>query len=393
MAHSPFDPQDSDTPQEVTQGTAGSPTGNHSANGTDTWDPTGHQQQHANPFDLMMPYPQDAVTALGPRPTVRGTVGGPRSILGAITGMGQNADMQKQQKWDADYAAIMAPYKDSQWRAMQQAQWAEHTDLNKAMLQYYGKVNPANIRAENASSIADERNKTATDIATNKGITAEDVANIVARSRDSGNVAKGWEFQTAPDGTMWRVNKTTGEASQIQNVPKGMTTEPKGGAVGAAQKGVPKLSERFQSLQSASGALDEVEQMLNDPKNKDLIGPFAGRINAMNPLRSADSQALQTQFGLSVARAIAALKAGARGFGPQERPFFEQLSEMTKHTIPQNLAILGRWRSYIANERQTLMDQAKAQGIDPATFAPQMGGTAGAAAPQSTTNSDPLGIR
>jgi hypothetical protein len=128
---------------------------------------------------------------------------------------------------------------------------------------------------------------------------------------------------------------------------------------------------QLKELNAADNALAEVEKLLKDPELTKNMGPIIGRIVSANPYRSAQDQATITQLKLQTANAIKSTGAGARGFGPQERPFFERLSEGIQNTPEQNQAILDKWRAYLDQERKAIVSSYR--DVDWDKYAPALG--------------------
>lgn len=121
----------------------------------------------------------------------------------------------------------------------------------------------------------------------------------------------------------------------------------------------PVLKKQLADLNSADTALDEIEKLLKDPANQAIMGPVAGRMasaGAATVPGLADPAGrvamLKQKLMLQTAQAIKATGAGARGFGPQERPYFEQLSEGINRTPEQNMRIIEGWRQFLDQERR-----------------------------------------
>jgi len=112
---------------------------------------------------------------------------------------------------------------------------------------------------------------------------------------------------------------------------------------------------QLKELTAADNALNEVEKVLANPDLTKNMGPIMGRIAQANPYRRPEDQGVITQLKLQTANAIKSTGAGARGFGPQERPFFEKLSEGIQNTPEQNRAILEKWRDYLDQERKAIV--------------------------------------
>ena len=124
----------------------------------------------------------------------------------------------------------------------------------------------------------------------------------------------------------------------------------------------PVPRKQLSDLSGADNALDEIEKILKDPANQSLMGPYAGRAREFGSKVApgvADPEGkikgLIGKLGLQTAQAIKATGAGARGFGPMERPYFEKLAEGIHNTPQQNLKIVENWRAYLDQERRGIM--------------------------------------
>jgi hypothetical protein len=141
----------------------------------------------------------------------------------------------------------------------------------------------------------------------------------------------------------------------------------------------PVLKKQLADLSGADNALDAIEKVLKDPENQKIMGPYAGRAAELGTKLTpgltdpeGKVKGLIGKLGLQTAQAIKATGAGARGFGPQERPYFEKLAEGIHNTPEQNLKILENWRAFLDQERKGIMVANPKVGWD-TTFSPALG--------------------
>jgi len=156
-------------------------------------------------------------------------------------------------------------------------------------------------------------------------------------------------------GDMQKLVKSHENALDLQNKKISQTTTKLGAAGGV--KPLPEVTRKqMASLDSASHALDEVEKILNkDSASLGIVGGLSGggRIREMT---DADFAGDVNTIRIQVANAIKATGAGARGFGPQERGFFQSISENPfSKTVQQNLGVVKAWRSFIQRELSSIM--------------------------------------
>jgi hypothetical protein len=118
----------------------------------------------------------------------------------------------------------------------------------------------------------------------------------------------------------------------------------------------------LQQWNAAEQALSEVEKMLDDPRAEKIMGWTSGtaaRLGAKYAPNQLDKDGFIAGFDaklkLQTAQAIKSTGAGARGFGPQERPYFEGLAEGITRGKEQNKQIIDRWREYLDQGRRGLL--------------------------------------
>jgi hypothetical protein len=153
----------------------------------------------------------------------------------------------------------------------------------------------------------------------------------------------------------------------------------------------PVPRKQLSDLGGADNALDEIEKILKDPANHELMGPYAGRARELGAKMApgitdpeGKIKGLIGKLGLQTAQAIKATGAGARGFGPQERPYFEKLAEGIHNTPEQNLQILNNWRHFLDQERKGI--QAANPDVDwTGKYAPALGKRLGGPTQTETT--------
>lgn len=141
-----------------------------------------------------------------------------------------------------------------------------------------------------------------------------------------------------------------------------------------------KISPKLRDLDSAELALAGVEKI--NKENADIIGPIVGRSLEASPYKTERVGKVSTAFKQAVTRAITATGAGSRGYGPNERGWFEHMSEGMKHSPRENQGIIDAWRDFIRREKQAYMDEAERFGITPDFWgAPSSGRSGPEAAP------------
>lgn len=170
---------------------------------------------------------------------------------------------------------------------------------------------------------------------------------------------------------------------------------------GAAKKAELKDFEtkELEQYVAADRALDEVEALLKTPDAQKLMGPYSGRMAKLGAKMApavADPngviQGMDSKLKLQTAQAIKSTGAGARGFGPMERPFFEGLAEALVHTPAQNQKIIDTWRQYLDQSRRGVLANHTDDTLTkyPKMFGPRL---TGGAAPAAANPNDPLGVR
>ena len=173
----------------------------------------------------------------------------------------------------------------------------------------------------------------------------------------------------------------------------------------AAAKGAAKKTEleqfevkELEQYAAADKALDEVEALLKTKKAQEIMGPISGttaRITAKWMPKLADPDGaiagMDSKLKLQTAQAIKSTGAGARGFGPQERPFFEGLAEGLTRSPEQNQKIIDTWRQYLDQSRRGVLVNHTDETLQkyPKMFGSRLAGPTQAA----PTSNDPLGVR
>jgi len=115
------------------------------------------------------------------------------------------------------------------------------------------------------------------------------------------------------------------------------------------------LPDKLANLTAAEKALDDMEAGMK--KYSAYMGPMAGRtLEPAAAYLKRDVSKFFDKMQLQVAQAIKSTGAGARGFGPMERGFFQQLAESKNHSAQQNLGIIDAWRDYIKQNRAAYLD-------------------------------------
>ena len=158
----------------------------------------------------------------------------------------------------------------------------------------------------------------------------------------------------------------------------------------------PVLKKQLADLNAADNALDEIEKLMNDPKNQALMGPISGRLRSGGAAAGLDPggavAGLRQKLMLQTAQAIKATGAGARGFGPQERPYFEQLSEGINRLPEQNLKIVQGWREFLDQERRGIQVSNPDVAAN-AKYAAVWGKRLSPSQQEATTSAPPAGAR
>lgn len=130
------------------------------------------------------------------------------------------------------------------------------------------------------------------------------------------------------------------------------------------------LPDKLQALDAAEKSLDNVEEVIK--KYGGLMGAVSGRTVA--PIAgyfAKDVSKAETNLKLEVAQAIKATGAGARGFGPMERGFFEKLATGFHKSAQENLGVVEAWRQYLRQQRSGYVDAYK--GLSDPKFVPVFG--------------------
>ena len=122
---------------------------------------------------------------------------------------------------------------------------------------------------------------------------------------------------------------------------------------------VPKTTlDKLSNLSAAEKSLDNIDAVID--KYGKYMGQVAGRTVApVTAYFKKDIAQAQANLKLEVAQAIQATGAGARGFGPQERGFFEKLATAMTHSPEENKGIVNAWRQYIQQKRGAELDVHK----------------------------------
>jgi len=147
-------------------------------------------------------------------------------------------------------------------------------------------------------------------------------------------------------------------------------------------------TKELEQYVAADKALDEVEALLKTPEAKKYMGYATGtvaRIGAKFAPKLADPNGviagIDSKLKLQTAQAIKSTGAGARGFGPQERPFFESLAEGITRSPEQNQRIIDTWREYLDQGRKGVLANHTDETLKkyPKMFGARLAPTAGAA--------------
>jgi hypothetical protein len=149
-----------------------------------------------------------------------------------------------------------------------------------------------------------------------------------------------------------RIAATTAENDKKLAAQEARTTEKN-------KKPAPALEKQLSDLNAADNSLDEIEQLIKTPLAQKVMGPWTGTAAIvgmkMAPIfadPTGDLRGINSKLKLQTAQAIKATGAGARGFGPMERPFFENIAEALTNSPAQNQKILETWRQYLDQERR-----------------------------------------
>lgn len=122
----------------------------------------------------------------------------------------------------------------------------------------------------------------------------------------------------------------------------------------------PTVYGEVKSLNAAEKAIDRVEEIIKNPKFASMMGPVAGRTTGvLQAYLDPEVARAKTNLDLEVAQAIKATGAGARGFGPNERGFFQTLASGFKNSPEQNLGKVQAWRDFIRQNRQAIAESYK----------------------------------
>ncbi len=166
---------------------------------------------------------------------------------------------------------------------------------------------------------------------------------------------------------------TAREDASIRKMMMGqsMRDEAQDSKAKAKEMEVPKtLPDKLQALDAAEKSLDNVEEVVK--KYGGLMGAVYGRTAApVAGYFSKDVSKAETNLKLEVAQAIKATGAGARGFGPQERGFFEKLATGFHKSPEENLGVVEAWRQYIRQQRGAYVDSYK--GLSDEKYIPVFG--------------------
>lgn len=137
----------------------------------------------------------------------------------------------------------------------------------------------------------------------------------------------------------------------------------------AGLKVPPPVLDGIKNLSAAEKALDRVDTIINDPKLQKYMGPIAGRtVGAAAGYFNEDVSRAKTNLKLEVAQAIKATGAGARGFGPQERPFFESLASAFERSPDSNKGVIQAWRDFLRQNRSAVAETYKGVREKPEDF-------------------------
>jgi hypothetical protein len=141
-------------------------------------------------------------------------------------------------------------------------------------------------------------------------------------------------------------------------------------AKAATGKVPPAITSQLEKLSFAENSLDKIATVLDNDKVTKYMGPLKGPTvgRAASYLGADDVKKAMTLMDLETATAINATGAGARGFGPQERPFFKQLSTGFNNTPDQNRQILSAWRDRLQQERRAILASFPGTASNPAAF-------------------------
>ncbi len=156
-------------------------------------------------------------------------------------------------------------------------------------------------------------------------------------------------------------------------------------ARGVAKKAELTASETkdLEQYVAADKALDEVEALLKTPDAKKYMGYASGtlaRIGAKYAPETVDPNGviagIDSKLKLQTAQAIKSTGAGARGFGPMERPFFEGLAEGITRSPAQNQHIIDVWREYLDQSRKGVLANHTDETVQkyPKMFGPRIAG-------------------
>jgi hypothetical protein len=170
-------------------------------------------------------------------------------------------------------------------------------------------------------------------------------------------------------------------ATEAATEKKAALAEKKGEAKKAELKDFE--TKELEQYVAADKALDEVEKLLKTDDAKKYMGYASGtlaRIGAKYAPNTVDPNGviagIDSKLKLQTAQAIKSTGAGARGFGPMERPFFEGLAEGITRTPAQNQHIIDVWREYLDQGRKGVLANHTDETLKkyPKMFGSRMGG-------------------
>lgn len=111
-----------------------------------------------------------------------------------------------------------------------------------------------------------------------------------------------------------------------------------------------KIQEDVANWRSSEDFLDVMQGIVD--KYQSLQAPIiGGAASFLESLRNPDVAEARTNFQIETSNAIQSMGAGARGYGPQERGFFEKLKGGFNKTPAQNRGIINAWRRLLRTRR------------------------------------------
>jgi hypothetical protein len=121
-------------------------------------------------------------------------------------------------------------------------------------------------------------------------------------------------------------------------------------------KEIEKARPKLVSLSAADNALDRIDAIIK--KYGGVMGVMAGRTVGGRPgaYFDADLAKARTDMDREVAQAIQAMGAGARGFGPQERDYFQKIAPRFTKSAEENLGSINSMRNFIRQNRGAYRD-------------------------------------